>query len=143
MQRPRSRAWRFVHPDFNPVDKGVGISTGLGGGVAMTDDVAAVQQSLQLLLTTQPGERVMRPGYGCKLQELAFMPNDDTTAGLAIHYVRQAIRRWEPRIDIIDLDAERNEVSPSRLDVVLEYRVRPHLARQQLRLSVDLTNPEH
>lgn len=143
MQRSRYKAWRFVHPDFNPIDRAVGISTDLGGGIAMSEDVAAVQQSLQLLLTTRPGERVMRPGYGCRLHELAFMPNDDTTAGLAIHYVRQAIRRWEPRVDIIDLDAERNEASPSLLDVVLDYRIRPHLARQQMSLAVDLTNPEY
>ena len=41
----------------------------------------------------------MRPGYGCHLFRLAFAPNDDTTAGLAIHYVRQALERWEPRIE--------------------------------------------
>lgn len=142
MQRSRYRAWRFVHPDFTVGAPQTGIGIDLSGGIAMTEDLASVEQSLQLLLTTRPGERVMRPGYGCQLHELAFAPNDDTTAGLAIHYVKQAIRRWEPRVDIIDLDADRDEASPSRLNVVLDYRVRPQVARQQMRLGIDLTSPE-
>lgn len=142
MRRSRYRAWRFTHPDFNAGDRDTGISTNLSGGIAMAEDVASVRQSLQLLLTTRPGERVMRPGYGCPLHELAFAPNDDTTAGLAIYYVRQAIRRWEPRAEIVGLAANRDEASPSRLNVLLEFLVRPHVSRQQVRLSVDLASPE-
>ena len=51
----------------------------------------AVRQAILLLLTTRPGERVMRRTYGSLLHRLVFAPNDDTTAGLAIHYVRQAL----------------------------------------------------
>ena len=142
MRHSRYRAWRFTHPDFDAGDRDTGISTDLSGSIAMAEDVASVRQSLQLLLTTRPGERVMRPGYGCQLHELAFAPNDDTTAGLAIYYVRQAIRRWEPRVEIVDLDANRDEGSPSRLNVLLEFLVRPHASRQQVRLSVDLASPE-
>ena len=68
---------------------------------------ASVRQAILLLLSTRPGERVMRPTYGCDLHRLVFSPNDDTTAGLAIHYVRQALERWEPRIEVIRLDAGR------------------------------------
>ncbi len=75
------------------------------GGVAMIADDAAVRQSIILLLTTIPGERVMRPDYGCPLHRLMFAPNDATTAGLAIHYIRQALERWERRIDVLRLDA--------------------------------------
>jgi hypothetical protein len=56
----------------------------------MVAEQAAVRQSILLLLTTVPGERVMRPDYGCDLQKLVFSPNDATTHGLAIHYVRRA-----------------------------------------------------
>jgi len=142
MRRSRYRAWRFTHPDFNTGNLETGLGTDMSGGIAMSEDLASVRQSVQLLLTTVPGERVMRPGYGCRLHELTFAPNDDTTAGLAIYYVQQAIRRWEPRVDIIDLDANRDEASPSRLDIVLKYRVRPHLARQEIRVTIDLANPE-
>jgi len=103
------------------------------GRVAMVAGDAAVRQSIILLLTTLPGERVMRPDYGCPLNRLMFLPNDATTAGLAIHYVRQALMRFEPRVDIVALDAsaaplgdEREQAldDGARLTVTLVYRVR-------------------
>jgi phage baseplate assembly protein W len=75
------------------------------GGIAMVSGDEAIRQSIVILLTTLPGERVMRPDYGCPLHRLLFMPNDATTAGLAIHYVRQALVRFEPRVDVVSLDA--------------------------------------
>jgi len=117
-------AWRFVHPDFDAAEGQPGLRVSAQGGVAMVAGVAAVRQSILILLSTRPGERVMRPRYGCDLNRLVFSPNDATTAGLAIHYVRQALLRWEPRIDILRLDAGPSETDPGRLDIVLEYRVR-------------------
>jgi len=90
----------------------------------MVDGLDSVRQAILLLLSTIPGERVMRPDYGCHLHRLVFSPNDETTAGLAIHYVRQALDLWEPRIDVLRLDAERNAEDPEQLTISLEYRVR-------------------
>ena len=92
-----------------------------------------------MLLATSPGERVMRPEYGCLLHRVIFSPNDDTTAGLAIHYVRSAIDRWEPRIEILNLDARRDPDSEGRLEVVLEYRVRASQDVRNLRVPVQLS----
>jgi len=94
------------------------------GGLQLIHGDAAIRQSIMLLLTTVPGERVMRPDYGCPLHRLLFWPNDATTAGLAIHYVRQAIRRFEPRVQIIRLDAGADRHDPGLLLISLEYRVR-------------------
>ena len=87
------------------------------GSLSMVDGDAAVRQALLLLLATTPGERLMRPQYGCHLNRLLFAPNDHTTAGLAVHYVRQAVQRWEPRAEIVSLDAAAGacRVMPSRL----------------------------
>jgi phage baseplate assembly protein W len=103
----------------------------------------------------------MRPHYGCHLHRLVFSPNDDTTAGLAIHYVRQALERWEPRIDVIHLDATRSnqpdrqadakntagdgerakedESMPELLEISLEYRVRATMNTERLAYAFDLT----
>lgn len=135
------RAWRFVHPDFDQELPGLHVSP--TGGVAMTEDDAAVRQSVLLLLSTRPGERVMRPDYGCNLHRLLFWPNDNTTAGLAMHYVRQAIERWEPRVQITRLDATRNEFDPARLDIHLEYRLRATQRTDELRISVALHEETH
>ena len=90
----------------------------------MVEEEESVKQAINLLLSTVPGERVMRQEYGCDLQRLVFSPNDDTTAGLAKHYVERALARWEPRIQILRLDALRVEEDPGRLDIHLEYKVR-------------------
>ena len=124
MSTSRYRAWRFVHPDLDSPDGTVGLGLSPRGSIAMVGDHDSVRQAILLLLSTIPGERVMRPDYGCQLHRLVFSPNDETTAGLAIHYVRQALDRWEPRIDILRLDAERNPEDPEQLIISLEYRVR-------------------
>lgn len=123
MSAPRFRTWHFVHPDFERVEHS-GLRLTPTGRAQMVEEQASIRQALLLLLTTVPGERVMRPDYGCELHRLLFSNNDDTTAGLAIHYVRRAVERWEPRIQVLHLDASRSPEEPFRLDVTLEYRVR-------------------
>ncbi|MBB1492345.1 MULTISPECIES: GPW/gp25 family protein [unclassified Paracoccus (in: a-proteobacteria)] len=112
------------------------------GAVAMVGGPALISQSLMILLGTVPGERVMRPDYGCPLDRLVFAPNDATTAGLAIHYVRQALRRWEPRVDILRLDAGPDpQGAPEALRIWLEYRIRRTVQHGSLGFTLDLGGP--
>ena len=74
-----------------------------GAGLAESAGVAKVEQSIRIILGTQYGERVMRPRFGCNLSSLVFAPNDATTANLARYYVKEALARWEPRIDVLDV----------------------------------------
>jgi phage baseplate assembly protein W len=134
----RYRAWRFLHPDIDMPEEFAGLGISPTGGIDMVDDQASVRQAILLLLSTIPGERVMRPDYGCDLHRLIFSPNDNTTAGLAIHYVRQALDRWEPRIQVNFLDAEPNPEQAGRLDIVLEYRLRRAERTDQLAFSINL-----
>lgn len=134
----QSCAWRF---SFQPLDarrSEAGLVLSLRGGVELVAEGDAVRQAILLLVSTRPGERVMRPAYGCHLFRLAFAPNDDTTAGLAMHYVRVALERWEPRIVALRLDAVRNPEHPNRLDIDLQYRLCSRAGTQQMTLSYDL-----
>lgn len=125
MKVGRYRAWQFLIPALDvPVDQESGLQLSPTGGIAMVEEDASVRQAILLLLSTTPGERVMRPTYGCSLNRLIFSPNDQTTAGLAIHFVSQALSRWEPRIQVLRLDAGSNPESPEILDIHLQYRVR-------------------
>jgi uncharacterized protein len=108
------------------------------GSVELVSDGDTVRQAILLLVSTRPGERVMRPEYGCHIFRLAFAPNDDTTAGLAIHYVKSALERWETRIEVLKLDAQRSEEHKSRLDMHLQYRLRRLSGVEQVKLSYDL-----
>lgn len=124
------QGWLFAAPG--------GPALTVGGGVATISGPALIQQSLMLLLGTVPGERAMRPDYGCPLDRLVFAPNDATTAGLAIHYVAQALRRWEPRIEVVRLDAGPDPQAPEQLRIWLDYRIRQTVERGSLSFTLDL-----
>ncbi len=151
---PHYRAWRFVYPGLDPSEIAPGLHFSASGGVDTVQYNDSVRQALLLLLSTRPGERVMRPDYGCDIHRLLFSPNDDTTAGLAIYYVQQAIDRWEPRIDVLRLDAGRAQTSPLAYDpsldqaadalgpeflvITLHYRVRVTRFVEMLTFSLNL-----
>jgi phage baseplate assembly protein W len=137
MTSPPQRAFRFAHSDWDP-EESPGFALTPTGAVAMIQGDASIRQALLLLLSTHPGERVMRPTYGCDLRRIVFAPNDDTTAGLAIHYVRQAIERWEPRVRILRLDAGRDAEGPERLWMRLDYEVRDTRIADQITWAVPL-----
>jgi len=145
MKDSRYRGWYFKHPDFSPpaelpaVNAPAGLQISSTGGIAMVEDEDAIRQCLLLLLSTSPGERVMRPEYGCQLNRLVFSRPDQGTAGLAIHYVRQAVTRWEPRVEITYLDAGADPNDASRLVIELGYFVKPFQRRNELALAINLT----
>lgn len=131
MNSPRYRAWR--------IDPDKGLTLTKSGRISMVEGDASVRQSIFLLLSTSPGERVMRPDYGCDLRQLVFSPNDETTAGLAVHFVRRALLMWEPRVEILRLDAIRSPDRPEQLDLVLDYRIRSTHQTENLTFPVELS----
>jgi phage baseplate assembly protein W len=133
----RDIALRFVHPDLDPGMPGLRVSPARGT-LETVDGDTAVRQALLLLLSTRPGERVMRPDYGCDLHQLAFAVNDETTAALVIHHVRQAVLRWEPRVEILNLDAT-PDPDNGLLTIILEYRVRLTQGTDRLAFSLSLS----
>jgi phage baseplate assembly protein W len=138
MRANRYLAWRYVHPDLDAHEEFAGLQIASTGGIGTVDESDSVRQAILLLLSTIPGERVMRPEYGCNLFLLIFSPNDNTTAGLAIHYVRQAAERWEPRIAIESVDAIPNTADQARLDIILVYRLRATSQTETISFSLDL-----
>lgn len=93
------------------------------GDVAMARYEESIQQSIAIILGTARGERVMRPDFGCGLHELVFAPNSAATSERAVQEVRQALIRWEPRIDVLNVDVEFYH-DPNALLVEVEYKVR-------------------
>ncbi len=138
----RFRTFRFVHPDLDLAEGPGGLRIGPTGRPELVDGDASVRQAILLLLSIVPGERVMRPDYGCDLDRLTFAPNDETTAGLAIHYVRQALERFEPRVEIVSLDAARAPEDAARLDLRLVYRVRASQREGRFDLPLNLNGEE-
>lgn len=94
------------------------------GGVAFSELDESIRQSIHIILGTAPGERVMRPSFGCEIHDLIFAPNSTGTAGLAIHFVTEALTKWEPRIQDIEVEANPSPDDPNRLDIEIKYKVR-------------------
>jgi uncharacterized protein len=139
---PRWQAFRFADPGLVSIGRAGGLVVDPTGVLATVDGDQSVRQAILLLLITRPGERVMRPQYGSLLHRLVFAPNDATTAGLAIHYVRQALIRWEPRVEVLDVDAGADPDAPEQLVITLRYRVRASRAEATLTIPVELAPTE-
>jgi len=75
------------------------------GTLAMSEGERSIEESVRIVLGTAPGERVMRPEFGCRVHELIFHPNNHSTASLAAFYATEALVKWEPRIRDVHVDA--------------------------------------
>jgi len=92
-------------------------------GVAMSQYEENIEESILIIIGTALGERVMRPDFGCAAHDLIFAPNNANTHGLMIYYVKEALAKWEPRIETLDVSARVDREEPSRLDCDIRYRV--------------------
>lgn len=95
-----------------------------GGNVALVRRTQELEQAIRLILGTAYGERPMRPEFGCGIHDLVFAPVDATTAGRIVHEVRLSLERWEPRIDVLDVETMSDADDPSTLYVDITYGVR-------------------
>jgi uncharacterized protein len=93
------------------------------GNVATSEEERLIEESVRIVIGTSPGERVMRPDFGCRLQELVFHPNNHNTAALAAYYVQEALVKLEPRIRDVEVDASPDPSEENVLKVGIRYRV--------------------
>ncbi len=95
--------------------------TGLVASVAYEEDI---RQSILIILETAPGERVMRPNFGCGIHELVFAALDSATLQRVRSTVEEALHRCEARIDVLAVTVDEAAITEGRLLVEIEYRVR-------------------
>nr|BFD94109.1 GPW/gp25 family protein [Kitasatospora sp. Xyl93] len=122
--------------------KGVAFPVGFDatGAIAESSGVERIRQSIVIVMSTRPGERIMHPDFGCGLHSLAFAPNTPATANLARHYVKYALARWEPRIEVTEVTVA-NDLSSAALMIDITYGIRGNGDRQSLTLSFPLEQP--
>jgi Bacteriophage baseplate protein W len=102
------------------------------GMIALVSGANELEQAMYLVLATYPGERPMRPEFGCRLQEFVFAPADATTAALIAGEVRASLMRWEPRITVDDVLVTADPDEPSMLWIDVHYTVRSTYDRRNL-----------
>jgi phage baseplate assembly protein W len=96
------------------------------------DGEEGIRQSIWTILATSPGERVMRPDFGCGIHDLVFGVNNAATATAVTRAVREALATWEPRIDVLDAYAAPDPSRPNVLVIEINYRVRSTNSRFNL-----------
>src|SRR6185295_2232273 len=105
--------WSFP-PEFNDVSN----------AVEMTSDEADIQLSLEILLSTRQGERVMLHKYGCNLDEMVFEPMTTTFKTYIKDMIQTAILYYEPRIDVKKITLDDSRDAEGIILVIIEYVVR-------------------
>lgn len=94
---------------------------GAQGGLALSNETSELDQSINIILSTTPGERVMRTSFGSRLHELLFEPCNARTLSLVVEYTREALSMWEPRIEINDIIAYQDSWITGRILIEIEY----------------------
>ncbi|WP_042423832.1 GPW/gp25 family protein [Streptacidiphilus anmyonensis] len=94
------------------------------GRVAMVGGARELEQAVELVLMTYPGERAMRPEFGCPLRDYVFAGADSSVAGDIALQVRRALERWEPRIDVAAVDVGVDPDHDNRLLIDIQYAVK-------------------
>ncbi len=94
------------------------------GGIALVSRLQEIEESIRLILGTAPGERPMRPEFGCRIHDEVFAEADAATAGRIASDVRAALRRWEPRIEVQDVTVTFDADDASVLYIDIRYTAR-------------------
>ena len=102
------------------------------GGIALVSREQEIEEAIRLILGTSPGERPMRPEFGCRIHEYLFASADNETANAIATEVRAALRRWEPRIDVADVTVLIDPKDPALLYIDVKYAIKATNDRRNL-----------
>ena len=102
------------------------------GSIALGSGPDDINASIRMVIITAPGERVMRPQFGCRIWELLFEPINANTLGLMSEAVRDAVSQWEPRVELEDVNVEPDPENAARVTIDLRYRVKATNDRRNL-----------
>lgn len=95
------------------------------GSLLLRSGREKIEESIRLILSTRPGERPMRPEFGCAAHDLVFAPAaSPRTIGAVSRAVEEALARWEPRIEVRSVVARPGEGELGALYVEVEYVIR-------------------
>jgi Bacteriophage baseplate protein W len=108
------------------------LRTDATGGIALVTREREIEEAIRLVLGTTPGERPMRPEFGCRIHEYLFASADGETASAIGAEVRASLRRWEPRIDVEDVVVTIDRVSPALLYIDVRYVIKATNDRRNL-----------
>lgn len=105
--------WGFP-PEFNTKTK----------SLVMLSNDEDIKSSLEILLSTKLGERIMQPKYGCNMDDLLFNPLSRTLKTYVSELIRTAILYHEPRVDVEKIDISKGDDLTGELLIILDFKIR-------------------
>lgn len=120
------RGWVFPLPDEQeqPIKSVLGYLEVDRGRIAAASGEANVEQSIYLILATAPGERVMRPDFGCGIHTLVFRAINTALISEVQRQVTLSLQRYEPRIDVTNVGVDQRHALRGRLIISVDYLIR-------------------
>ncbi len=112
------------------------------GKVGIANGEEDIEQAIQIILGTIPGERLMRPEFGCRVHELLFAPNDLATEELIIYYIEEALERWEPRIEVQAVKVTDQLTQDGALQIEIYYQIQDTHNERSIVYPFFLMGPE-
>jgi phage baseplate assembly protein W len=111
---------------------------GPGGSMLWSAGELNVREAICIILRTRPGERLLRPDFGCGLDRYLYEPNDVATLRLIQEEVRRAITRWEPRVRLDEVRVESDPADQRAVTITIVYTLIATQRRERLGLSLAL-----
>ena len=102
------------------------------GSIRLTDGASDIDAAMAVVLATAPGERVMRPDFGCRIWDLLFEPVTANLLGLMAQAVRDALTQWEPRVIVETVDTVPDANDSAVVSIRVGYRVKATNDRRNL-----------
>jgi phage baseplate assembly protein W len=102
------------------------------GSIRLTDGASDIDAAMAVVLATAPGERVMRPDFGCRIWDLLFEPVTANLIGLMAQAVREALAQWEPRVEVDRVDPVPDPADSALISITVAYRIKATNDRRNL-----------
>jgi Bacteriophage baseplate protein W len=102
------------------------------GGISFSAAEENIQEAIWVLLSTAAGERQMLGQFGCGIHDYVFAPNNPTTRGNIANRVRQALTKWEPRIEVQNVRVDSTPDEPNKMLIRVDYRIRSNNSSHNL-----------
>lgn len=100
------------------------VNVDTGGNIRMSEHEDNIKEAILIILSTAKGERVMRPDFGCGIHDLVFAQINSAVFSLIRSSVTEALKKWEPRIDVIKVDILSEMADEGKLLVNIDYEIR-------------------
>jgi phage baseplate assembly protein W len=94
------------------------------GSIMLVSEEEDIKESLYILLSTKPGERVMMPDYGCDLSRMVFQSIDSSLITEMESLIKNSILYFEPRIIVNEIDIIQDNETDGLLNITVNYTVR-------------------